>query len=339
MGAPVFLHHASSLAHETGPHPEQPERLEVVLAAAQRAEGWALEESPPAAREQIEAVHTAAHVREIEEAARAGGRALDAETFVSPGTWEAALHAAGGAVRLVDLLLTGAAPTGFSAHRPPGHHAERGQAMGFCLFGNVAVGARHAQAEHGVERVLVFDWDVHHGNGTQDIFEDDPSVFFCSVHQSPLYPGTGAFGERGTGAGEGTTLNLPVPGGTGDDLWTSLVEHVVAPLGRSFAPQLILVSAGFDAHRNDPLASCRVTEEGFAAMTRSVRRLGAELGAPVGFVLEGGYDLAALGSSVAATLAAAASAPDAAAGAEIPRHPAVDAVQERLAQRGDTSFA
>jgi len=176
--------------------------------------------------------------------------------------------------------------------------------MGFCLFNNVAVAAQHALSARSLERVLVFDWDVHHGNGTNDIFHSSPSVLFVSIHQWPLYPGTGPASDTGSGEGAGYTVNLPVPPGSGDDLYRSLVDHVVIPLGRAFEPQLVLISAGFDAHREDPLADCDLTEEGFAAMAASVRRLGQELDAPVGAVLEGGYALGPLARSVAATLAA-----------------------------------
>jgi acetoin utilization deacetylase AcuC-like enzyme len=170
--------------------------------------------------------------------------------------------------------------------------------MGFCFFDNVAVAAAHALREHGAERVLIFDWDVHHGNGTNEIFRSSREVLFISAHQSPLYPGTGPASDVGSGPGEGYTVNLPVPPGSGDAVFCSLVEHVVVPLVRAFEPRLILVSAGFDAHHADPLASCRVTEAGFAAMTGSLRRAGAEVGAPVGMVLEGGYDTGALAGSV-----------------------------------------
>jgi acetoin utilization deacetylase AcuC-like enzyme len=246
-------------------------------------------------------------------AARGGGM-IDADTVVSAGSYTAALHAAGGAVALVDQLLDGSAPTGFSAHRPPGHHAEAARAMGFCLFNNIAVAARHALDAHGLERVMIVDWDVHHGNGTDDIFHEDPRVLFLSIHQSPLYPGTGAAADVGSGPGRGATVNLPVGPGTGDDVYRSLIDHVAVPLARRFAPQLLLISAGFDAHAEDPLADCVVTDEGFAAMAGSLRDAAAGLGIPVGGVLEGGYDLPALARSVAATLEALGGHPGVPAG-------------------------
>ena len=252
----------------------------------------------------LTAVHPYRYVHGIRETCEAGGGAFDPDTVASPGSWSAALHAVGGACALADALMVRETPFGFCGLRPPGHHAEPSQAMGFCLFNNVAVAAQHALDTLGAERVFVFDWDVHHGNGTNDVFHSDPRVLFASIHQSPLYPGTGALTDVGSGDGEGYSLNLPVPPGSDEPVWLSLVEHVVVPAARAFRPDLILVSAGFDAHRDDPLADCRLEADSFAAMALHVRALGEEVGAPVGAVLEGGYDLRALAASVAAALEA-----------------------------------
>ncbi len=303
---PVLLSHPSSLAHDTGPHPERAERIVAIDRELERRGwlGWERLESPTVDRRMLTAVHPEEYVAAIEAASASGGGHLDVDTVISEGSFEAALHGAGGAVALVDLLLDGSAPTGFSAHRPPGHHATRARAMGFCLFNNVAVAATHAIRDRGLERVMILDWDVHHGNGTNDIFHLSDEVLFVSIHQWPLYPGTGSAGDVGAGAGEGYTVNMPVPAGSGDLLYRSLVDDVVVPLAEAFAPQLLLVSAGFDAHVEDPLASCEVTDSGFAAMARSVRRLGEALAVHVGCVLEGGYALDALARSVAATMEA-----------------------------------
>jgi acetoin utilization deacetylase AcuC-like enzyme len=303
---PVFLQHPSSLHHDTGSHPEQPARI-IAIERELELRGWIGFErvsSPVIDRSVLTAVHTEAYVASIEAASARGGAQLDLDTVVSPGSFEAAQHAAGGAVRLVDMLLDGSAPSGFSAHRPPGHHAERAQGMGFCLFNNIAVAAQHALDAHQLKRVMILDWDVHHGNGTNDMFHASDRVLFLSIHQSPLYPGTGPAADVGAGDGQGFTVNLPVPAGSGDADYRSLVDHVAVPLARAFAPQLVLISAGFDAHREDPLADCQVTDAGFAAMARSMRRVCDELQVPVGAVLEGGYALDALARSVAATLEA-----------------------------------
>ncbi len=321
MTAPVLLRHAASLGHDVGPHPERPGRLVAVereLAARDWA-GFEPRDSRPAERAVLERVHPAAYLDALEALCASGGGALDLDTLVVPGSWPAALHGAGGAVEVVDLLLDGGAPCAASAHRPPGHHALAARAMGFCLLSNVAVAARHALDAHGLERVLVLDWDVHHGNGTNDLFHDTPEVLFASMHQWPLYPGTGAADDVGRGAGAGFTVNVPVPGGSGDATWTSVLEHVVRPLARAYEPQLVLVSAGYDAHADDPLGGCRVSDAGFAAMTASVRALAADAGAPLGFVLEGGYDVDALARCFALTLEAAA-----AADAPAPPEPEVD---------------
>jgi acetoin utilization deacetylase AcuC-like enzyme len=291
--------------------------------------GWDRAESPEVELPRLEAVHPSAYVDAIERLCRSGGGWIDADTVVSEGSWEAALHGAGGAVEMVSLLCSGAVPVAFSIHRPPGHHAEAARAMGFCLFNNVAVAAQAARDAFGLSRVLVLDWDVHHGNGTNDIFHSTDGVLFCSIHQSPLYPGTGAASDVGAGPGEGYTINMPVPAGSGDEVFSSLVAHVVVPVALQYAPQLVLVSAGFDAHRDDPLASCRVTEAGFAAMTRVIRRLALDLDVPVGFVLEGGYDLRALGSSVVTVMEACGmegGVPD------VPVAPLASAARERLSR-------
>ena len=305
----MAFHHPSSLDHDTGAHPERPARIAAIVAALEACDwaGFEPRSSPPVAREVVEAVHPASHVELLERLAARGGGRIDADTVVSAGSWTAASHAAGGAVALVDQLLgsparAGSAAVGASLHRPPGHHAETSRAMGFCLLNNIAIAARYARDAHGLDRVMVLDWDVHHGNGTGEIFDDDAGVLFCSIHESPLYPGTGSAGDVGSGAGAGLTVNLPVPGGSGDAAFRSLVEHVAVPILGAYRPQLILVSAGFDAHADDPLATCRVTEAGFAAMAAAVRDAAATLGAPVGIVLEGGYALNALAGSLVATL-------------------------------------
>ena len=227
---------------------------------------------------------------------------IDMDTVASEGSWEAALHAAGGATHAVDRLLGESGGFAFCGLRPPGHHADRDTAMGFCLFNNAAIAAAHARAAHGVERVLICDWDVHHGNGTEAIFYDSSSVLYSSIHQSPLYPGTGAADDFGRGEGEGYTVNLPVPPGSGPAEFLALVQRVVCPIARAYEPGLLLISAGYDAHRDDPLAQCELDERAFREMAASFRALGEELGAPVVVCLEGGYAVGALAASVVATI-------------------------------------
>jgi acetoin utilization deacetylase AcuC-like enzyme len=304
MAPPLLLRHPLSREHDTGTHPERAERIVAVERALDERDwlGWEVRESPAVDRDALRAIHPDRYVDTIAEVSAAGGGALDLDTIVSERSYEAALHAAGGAVALVDALLGDGPRVGASLHRPPGHHALSARAMGFCLFNNVAVAAQRALDRWSAERVLIIDWDVHHGNGTNDIFHASPDVLFVSLHESPLYPGTGPASDRGSGAGEGFTVNLPVPGGSGDAAWCSLIEHVVVPLGLEHNPRIVLVSAGYDAHVRDPLASCEVTRVGYARMAASVRALADDLGVPLGIVLEGGYDLVALSESVVATL-------------------------------------
>jgi acetoin utilization deacetylase AcuC-like enzyme len=337
MARPLVLRHPSSLRHDTGAHPERAARITAIEQELEARDwlGWEVRESVAADRALVEAVHPPGYVDAIEQFCAAGGGNLDLDTVVSSGSFEAALHSVGGAAEVVDAVLDPTherAPVAFSMHRPPGHHAEVARAMGFCLFNNVAIAARRAIDGHGLSRVLILDWDVHHGNGTNDIFHADPRVLFVSIHQWPLYPGTGAASDEGSGPGEGYTVNLPVPGGSGDPLWCSLVEHVVAPLATAFAPELVLVSAGFDAHADDPLAGCEVTDDGYAAMTGSVRRLAESLGVPIGVVLEGGYDLGALARSTARMLEVLG-ADEAPAAPELAVHPAAREAASRLAAR------
>ena len=306
IAAPLYFRHESSLEHDTGPHPEGPGRIPAIEREMERRAwlGYERREAPEVPMDALAAVHPSGYVEQIRQIAEGGGGSLDPDTVMSAGSYHAAMHAAGGAVALVEALVRGEALSGFCGLRPPGHHAEPAQAMGFCLFNNIAVAARHALDSLGLERVFVLDWDVHHGNGTNDVFHHSPQVLFASIHQSPLYPGTGPLSDIGSGEGEGYTINLPVPPYSGETTWLPLVEHVVLPAARAYEPQLVLVSAGFDAHASDPLAMCELQASSFAQMALQVRSLAGELGVPFGAVLEGGYDLTALSQSVAATLVA-----------------------------------
>jgi acetoin utilization deacetylase AcuC-like enzyme len=335
MAAPLLLHHPSSLEHDPGPHPERPARIAAIERALGERDwlGWDVRESPAAELAVVHAVHTPDYVQGIAELSAAGGGALDADTVVSEGSYRAALHAAGGAVAVVDALLGDDGPRfGASLHRPPGHHALPARAMGFCLFNNAAVAARRALDRWGAERVLILDWDVHHGNGTNDIFHRDPDVLYVSIHESPLYPGTGPATDVGSGPGEGYTVNLPVPAGSGDAAWCSLVEHVVVSLALEYRPGLILLSAGYDAHVRDPLAGCCVTRGGYVQMAASMRELADELGVPLGVVLEGGYDLEGLAEGVVATLEVVGAA-EPVHQAPVALHPLASQAAGRLAER------
>jgi acetoin utilization deacetylase AcuC-like enzyme len=292
------------LGHDPGPgHPESPARLDAVLADLARAPiaGVDIAAPRPATDAEIETVHPAAYRAAL--AALAGRRArLDADTTTSPGSWQAATLAAGAAVGAVEAVMTGRARNAFALVRPPGHHAEPDRAMGFCLLNNAAIAAEAARRA-GAARVLIVDWDVHHGNGTQDIFVARPDVLYMSVHQFPFYPGTGDVDEVGIGAGRGATVNCPLPGGQTDADYGAVFHDLFLPAARRFAPDVVIVSAGFDAHARDPLAGMRVSERGFAAMASALCELAAgSCGGKLALLLEGGYDLPALAASVRATL-------------------------------------
>ena len=297
-----------SLGHETGQHVENPRRLMTIMAHLDR-EGLLHDrrifEPEAVPFEILAAVHEPALIEQVLAAAEAGGRWLDPDTVVSPGSYEAAAYATGGALIAVDAVLQDDPKRVFVLARPPGHHATPGRAMGFCLFNHVAVAARYALDRHGLERVAIVDWDVHHGNGTQDIFYDSGDVLYTSLHQWPLYPGTGRREERGRQAGEGATLNVPLPPGADDRDYLAAFDDEIAPRLRQFAPQLLLVSAGYDAHADDPLAMMRVAERGFAELARRVKQIASEsCDGRMVLVLEGGYHPDALARSVAATLRA-----------------------------------
>ncbi|HEY7255743.1 MAG TPA: histone deacetylase [Solirubrobacterales bacterium] len=306
----LYFSHPSGLAHDPRAHmpghPDTPERVIAIESLLESLDwlGWERREAPPAEERELELIHSAGHIEAIRELCLSGGGAIDADTFVGEASYRAALHAAGGAGAMARALLGGEDQTGFCALRPSGHHAEAQRAMGFCLFNNVAVAAELAVRELGVGRVFVLDWDVHHGNGTVEAFRSRPDVLVINIHQAGIYPGTGPASDFGSGAGEGYTINLPVPAGADEELWLSLIEHIVLPVASSFDPELVLVSAGFDAHRADPLADCRLEAGSFAKIACHVRDLAARLGAPLGVALEGGYEPHALAESVVATLAA-----------------------------------
>jgi len=292
--------------HDTGAHPENAQRLVTIerhLRSVGLLAGRSVLEPRAATADDVALVHDLRYVRFIEQLANAGGGYLDSDTYVSPQTYESALFAAGAAITAVDTVLDTPIRRVFAFPRPPGHHAEPAHGMGFCIFNNVAVAARHAVDRRGLGRVAILDWDVHHGNGTQAIFYDCDQVLFVSVHQWPLYPGTGQRDERGVGHGQSLTLNVPLPPGSDDDDYLRCFDEIVGPALAAFRPQLLLISAGFDAHRDDPLAMMEVTEDGFRGMASRVRRWADALteGRLV-VVLEGGYNQEALARSVEATL-------------------------------------
>ena len=297
---PAFLQHLTPAGH-----PERPDRLRAIEQAleAEKFQALAREQAPMATVETIALCHPMDYIVELREASPKEGMVrLDADTSMSPGTFEAALRAVGGAVLAVDEVLAKKAKNAFVAVRPPGHHAETARPMGFCLFDNAAIAARHAQKQHGIARAAIVDFDVHHGNGSQDIFWADKTVMYCSTHQMPLFPGTGAVGESGE---HNTIVNAPLRPGDGGEAFRAAFESRVLPRLADFRPELIIISAGFDAHMRDPLANLNLVEDDFAWATRKIMDIAdRSAGGRVVSLLEGGYDLQGLANSVAAHVTA-----------------------------------
>ncbi|MGE3539258.1 MAG: histone deacetylase [Candidatus Tectimicrobiota bacterium] len=300
-----LVYHADYLKHDPGRHhPEHAGRLEAVMHAlasseqAHRLVPLAWDHDP---QDWVARVHHLGVLKLVQAASQRAPVALDPDTVVSTDSYRAALQAVAGMLAAADAVVRGQVSQVFCAVRPPGHHAESHRSMGFCLFNNVAILARYLQEQHGLSNILILDWDVHHGNGTQHIFEEDASVFYMSTHQYPFYPGTGARSETGTGRGQGYTLNLPLPAGTGDDTYIDVFEQYILPRALAYRPDCVVISAGFDAHYADPLAHMQVTEAGYRRMTQIVKEIAATCCEQrLISVLEGGYNLEALGRSVAA---------------------------------------
>lgn len=298
VGAMLLFHHEAFLEHDTGVgHPERPDRLAAALRGARSWGGEVVERAAPAAApSDLYGVHDPAYVDAIRDFCSAGGGALDADTRAVPASWIAALRAVGAGLASLEAIDAGEASVAFNAVRPPGHHALEARAMGFCLFNNVAVTADRVRSRG--ERVAIIDWDVHHGNGTQEMFYTDGQVLYASFHEFPFYPGTGWLEETGSGPGAGKTINVPLPAGTAGDAFAEAFTRIILPILGEFGPSRLLVSAGYDAHRDDPLAGLLLDADDYQRMAASL----AGLGIPTIYFLEGGYDLPAIEASVAATL-------------------------------------
>lgn len=298
------------LKHDTGNHPERAERLSRIVQVLEEAGVYprlASVSPRPASLEEIGLVHQPAYIERIKAFSERGGGMLNGDTFGSAMTYQAALLAAGGVLAAIDAVNAGEIDNAFALVRPPGHHAEAGAGMGFCFFNNIAIGARYALKKHGLKKVLIIDWDVHHGNGTEHIFYSDPSVFYFSTHRSYFYPGTGWVKDVGNGPGEGFNLNVPLPGNVGDQEYESIFEEVLLPVAFSYQPELVLVSAGQDAHYLDPLGGMGLTAWGYYKMARQVKRIADQCcNGRLVMALEGGYSLDGLSKSVLAILSAMA---------------------------------
>lgn len=302
-----LIYHEDYHRHETGSHPERKERLDAILGflAKQNYYPSVTRISPrPATVEEILSVHDQPYMDTVRALAAHGGGWLDADTYVSPASFDVALLAAGGVLTALEAVMAGKVNSAFALVRPPGHHAEPNRGMGFCLFNNIAICGEQAKRKYGLTRILIVDWDVHHGNGTQFIFYRDPGVLFFSVHQRPLYPGTGATNEVGWGEGKGYTVNAPLPPTCGDKVYDLVFQEILVPIADQYKPELVLVSAGFDAHFADPIGNMRLTAAGYARLCQHVVAIADKwAGGRMIFSLEGGYSLKALGPAVGAVLA------------------------------------
>ncbi len=300
-----FVYDPIYLKHDTGQHVENAKRLEAIISHLEKT-GLKQQLTPirprAASIEELSLVHDEHYISRIRDVAQKGGGWLDADTVMSSNSYEAALYAAGGVIRATEAVMNGEVDSAFALVRPPGHHATYEQAMGFCLFNNVAITTKCALANYKLERILIVDFDVHHGNGTHAAFYDNPHVLYISTHEYPFYPGTGSIEETGSGTAEGTTINIPLPAGSGDTEYLEVFEQIIVPAAIRFKPKLILVSAGYDTHWADELALMQVSVTGFAQMVKIIKGLADELcNGRLVFSLEGGYNLTALSASVKAT--------------------------------------
>jgi len=294
------------LEHDTGQHVENARRVAETIELLEKSgvkQQLVMIHPQPASVEELSLVHSVEYVSQIESAARAGGGWLDADTVISPASYNVALYAAGGVMAATEAVMMGEVDSAFALVRPPGHHATQRRAMGFCLFNNIAVAAKQTMKDHHLDRVLIADFDVHHGNGTQEAFYNDPNVLYFSTHQYPFYPGTGRIEEVGAGEGEGATVNVPLPAWCGDEEYLQVFQQVLVPIAHRFQPRIVLVSAGYDSHWADQISLMQVSIAGFAQMVRILQGLASELcqGRLV-FTLEGGYHTLALAHSIKATL-------------------------------------
>ena len=302
MNKTGFISHPQYLKHDTEPHPENPGRLKAIQGKIESSKIYPhliFPEPRRATADELTANHDPSHINHVRNSCRNGVQNLDGDTVICPDSWDAAILSAGAGLTAVDQIVTGQLDNAFTAVRPPGHHAEKDRSMGFCLFNNVAIAARYAIKKHGLNRVCIFDWDVHHGNGTQHSFYSDPSVHYSSIHQYPFYPGTGDKDETGIGDGLGTTLNFPLDAFNGDQTYLDIVKNKLIPVIQSFKPDLIIISAGFDAHEDDPLAQMRVSSSCYGKMTDMVLKAAENIcNGRLLSMLEGGYNHTALADSV-----------------------------------------